>query len=152
MPSVAVQTMTVMQQQKRSRVYAKYQFSSFPRILKHCQYGLSLLIERVEWSPTKYSVLCEKHFNEKFIARGKLNLRRPIPTIHAPEALKTPSSLVLPSEPRIAPKPRVFQKDELSNFLAADIIKDFSSLYVWCQIKKNNDSNRMLQNCFRYRH
>ena len=33
----------------------------------------------------------------------------PIPTIHAPEALKAPS-LVLPSEQRIAPKQRVFQK------------------------------------------
>lgn len=108
---------------------------------------------RVDWNPTKYSVLCEKHFDEKFIIRGKQRNKlnyvvRPIPTIHASEALKTPSYLVSTSKPRIAPKQRVFQKDELSDFIAADVIKDFSSLDdvklqtipPLFRIKENDDS------------
>ena len=36
------------------------------------------------------------------------------------------TGLVLPSEPRRGPKQRVFQKGELSDFLAPDIIKDLN--------------------------
>lgn len=28
-------------------------------------------VNRAEWTPSKYSVLCEKHFEEKLIKRGK---------------------------------------------------------------------------------
>ena len=110
-------------------------------------------VNRVDWKPTKYSVLCEKHFDERFIIRGKKRTKlkynlRPIPTIHAPDALKTPSCLATTSEPRKTPKQRAFQKDELSDFLATDIIKDFSSLddiklqsiLPGFQIKRNDDS------------
>jgi len=44
-------------------------------------------VNRTEWTPTKHSVLCIKHFEEMYIVRGKkknlLNWKmNPFPTIH----------------------------------------------------------------------
>lgn len=49
-----------------------------------------------DWKPSSASVLCEKHFKEEYISRGKkCNLKwkcNPIPTIHSVESLKRPSA------------------------------------------------------------
>ena len=76
-------------------------------------------VNRSNWSVTKNSVICVKHFEDKFLLRGdkqtKLNRKlNPIPSIHTHEALKRPSTLRNPPAPRKPPKVRVFQEDELS--------------------------------------
>ena len=53
-----------------------------------------------DWKPSANSVLCELHFEEKYVIRGKkCNLRwniNPIPTIYSMETLRKPSSLPTP--------------------------------------------------------
>ena len=90
-------------------------------------------VNRSNWSATKNSVICIKHFEEKFLLRGdkrtKLNWKlSPIPSIHTDEALKRPSTLQNPSVPRKAPKLRVFQRDELALFNKTDLIISFDDL------------------------
>ena len=55
-------------------------------------------VNRKDWKPTKQSVLCELHFEEKNIVQGgKSNLKwlmNPIPTKHSTGLLKMPSSLL----------------------------------------------------------
>ena len=55
-------------------------------------------VNRSDWVPSPNSVLCEKHFNEKYIIRGikcKLNWNlNPIPEIFSSECLKRPSTLL----------------------------------------------------------
>ena len=90
-------------------------------------------VNRSNWSATKNSVICIKHFDEKFLLRGdkrtKLNWKlSPIPSIHTDEALKRPSTSRNPSVPRKAPKLRVFQEDELALFNKTDLITSFDDL------------------------
>ena len=77
-------------------------------------------VNRSEWVPSCNSVICIKHFEEKFIIRGKKNnlmwSLNPIPTINTEIALKRPSTLPTPIIPRKAPKLRVFQKDQSGEF------------------------------------
>ena len=57
-------------------------------------------VNRVNWKPTKQSIICMKHFKE-FISRGKrMTLKwklQPVPTIHTQKALKRPSTLPISS-------------------------------------------------------
>ena len=99
------------------------------------------------WKPKNRSVLCIKHFDSKFITFGKERnvLKRkmePIPTIHSAEALKTPSAVRTPTEPRRPPKVRLYQ---LSSFKENDSITSFDNLNAsfsppGYEFKKTEDS------------
>ena len=91
-------------------------------------------VNRVDWDgPSKCSVLCEKHFNEELINRGKVRNKliwdlNPIPTVHSAEALKPPSVLMTPNVPRKLPKERCFQEDEMKEFVLSDTIGRFEEI------------------------
>ena len=89
-------------------------------------------VNRSDWKPTSNSVLCEKHFDSKFINRGKrCKLRwelNPIPSIHSEGVLKRPSTIPTPLPKRKPPAERIFQQDELNIFLSNDKIVDFSQI------------------------
>lgn len=89
-------------------------------------------VNRADWSPSRNSVICSKHFEEKFLNTGKrtkLNWGlNPIPSIHTADALKRPSTLQTPSVPRKAPKVRIYGEDQFESFSKNDTIKDFDDL------------------------
>ena len=89
-------------------------------------------VNRVNWKPTKHSIICVKHFEEEFISQGKrMTLKwklQPIPTIHTEKALKRPSTLPTSSYPRKSPKIRIYQQDEIGIFKAQDVITSFDDL------------------------
>ena len=89
-------------------------------------------VNRADWIATKSSVLCVKHFEEKFILKGKRNKLNwslhPIPTIHSELVNIQPSLLPTSSTTRKAPKDRNYQADELPNFTLADTIRSFEDL------------------------
>ena len=89
-------------------------------------------VNRRDWKPTKNFVTCIRHFKEEFPNRGKrITLKKnlqPYPTIHTGKALKRPSTLQAVAVPRKAPKIRVFQKDELEDFISQDLMSNFADL------------------------
>ena len=89
-------------------------------------------VYRLDWKPTKNSVICIKHFEEEFITRRKRNTlkkdMKPYPTIYIEKALKRPSSLQISAVLRKAPKVRIFQKDKIEDFKKQDIIHNFQDL------------------------
>ena len=66
-------------------------------------------VGKKDWRPSKYSVICEDHFDQRYIKvgeeRNKLNFKlRPVPTIHTNDE-KTPMSVLrVPKLPRPTPK------------------------------------------------
>ena len=74
-------------------------------------------VNRKDWKQTKRSILCERHFEEKYIARGeKPNLKRlmnPIPTKHSKELLKCHQRYYQPAQPA-RNIPRIFAVCSLS--------------------------------------
>ena len=63
------------------------------------------------WKPSKSSVICIKHFEERFITLNiKLN---PVPSIHSEEVCKRPSTIPTPVIHRKLPKKRDFSIDEI---------------------------------------
>ena len=89
-------------------------------------------VNKPNWTATSTSVLCEKHFKEDVIKRGKkttLNWNlNPIPTIQSTIARKRPSSLLAMSEMRGPPKIRNIEEDQISDFNERDVIKNFKSI------------------------
>ena len=91
-------------------------------------------VNRKDFSTASNSnVLCEKHFEEKFISRGvksRLIMKMdPMPTIYSPESLKRPSVLPSPAaSPRKLPKVRGVYPDELNEFNKKDILHEFKDL------------------------
>ena len=92
-------------------------------------------VNRNNWFPTKNSVLCIKHFEDKYILKGKRNkLNRnsqPIPTIHSVKIIK-PSLLPTQTDFSKSRKQRWIAKDELQNFLSTDTIADFTQMTAKC--------------------
>ena len=85
------------------------------------------------WKPTKHSLLCEHHFEEKCIFRGgKSNLKwsmNPIPTKHSKELLKMPSLLLPASKTkRKPPRERLISNDQMDNFRERDTITSLADL------------------------
>ena len=84
-------------------------------------------VNRKEWSPTKYSVICAKHFDKELIKEGKKSKLRwelqPVPTIH-----DDPSMCVVPPIPRKPPKERNIYPDEFSDFKLNDAIDNFNTI------------------------
>ena len=104
-------------------------------------------VDRNNWFPTKNSVLCIKHFEDKYISKGKRNKLnwnlQLITTIHSEKIIKPP---LLPTQTdfRKTPKQRWIEKDELQDFLSTDTIKDFTQLTAKCcpsgfEFKKHED-------------
>ena len=94
-------------------------------------------VNQSNWTATKNSVICIKHFEEKFLLCGdkcmKLNWKlNPIPSIHTNEALKRPLTLQNLSVPCKAPNLRAFQEDELKIFNKINIITSFNDLTENC--------------------
>ena len=95
----------------------------------------------------KNSVLCIKHFEDKYILKGKRNKLnwnlQPIPTIHSEKIIKV-SLLLIQTDFRKPSKQRQTEKDELQDFLSTDTITDFTQLTVKCfpsgfEFKKHED-------------
>ena len=89
-------------------------------------------VSRKDWAPSSNSVICEKHFEERFVSRGKrCKLKwelNPIPSIHSPETLKRPSTLPTPTAKRKSPTERIYQNDELNSFRKDDEIGQLSDI------------------------
>ena len=89
-------------------------------------------MNRANWEPKPSSVICFKHFENKYVISGKrktLNWKmNPIPTLHTEKACKRPSMLTTPKEPRRPPKQRCFQTDEMKTFLVNDGIEKIELL------------------------
>ena len=50
-------------------------------------------VNRKDWTPTSRSVICERHFEERFISRGKrCKLQWELNPIHSTATLKRPST------------------------------------------------------------
>jgi hypothetical protein len=104
---------------------------------------------RKDWKPTRHSVLCEFHFEEKYIIRGgKSNLKwsmNPVPTIHSKALLNSPPSLLPTSQTtRKPPIERLFSNDEQDTFGERDSITTLDDLNETVapdgfQFKKSND-------------
>ena len=82
-------------------------------------------VNRKDWQPTENSVVCELHFEDKFLNKGKrctLKNINPIPTIYPKELLELPSCLPTSQSKRNPPRKRFFQEDELQSFRKVDVI------------------------------
>ena len=96
-------------------------------------------VNRNDFEISKYSVICIDHFEERFIIKHETKMTlnysmSPIPTIH-PSFI--PSSLApVPSEPRKAPKIRIFQPDELKTFKSTFEIGSFGDVVRYIKISK----------------
>ena len=91
-------------------------------------------VNRADWKPAPTSVLCERHFDDMYINRGKRctlkwNLN-PIPTKHSAIAMKRPSTLPDLSTPRKAPKIRNIEPDQMQEFMAKDKLESFADIDV----------------------
>ena len=86
------------------------------------------------WKPSANSVICEFHFEDRLIRKGKrwtlkwkLN---PMPTMLTDEMKAMPQSVqpTPAAPPRKPPAKRTYQEDVINAFLSQDIIGDFSEL------------------------
>ena len=77
--------------------------------------------------PTSNSLICANHFDQKFILNGKrkkLNWKlNPVPNIYPESLLSKPSFLTTLTGFRKSPKPRIYQPDQLDNFVEKDKIQ-----------------------------
>ena len=84
-------------------------------------------VAKKDWSSTSSSVLCEKHFQEKFLKRGKRTTLKwdlnPVPTIHDDKAKKRPADFPEIQELRKPPKIRSILPDQLKEFSDIDKIR-----------------------------
>ena len=89
-------------------------------------------VNRSDWAPSKNSVLCELHFEEKFKTKGKrvtLNWSMdPVPTLHSDKLVATPSVLPTTQTTREPPRERIFQLDQLESFQEQDKIQSVDEL------------------------
>ena len=86
------------------------------------------------WKPSINSVICEFHFEDRLIRRGKRWTLKwkvnPMPTMLTDEMKAMPQSVqpTPAAPPRKPPAKRTYQEDEINAFLSQDIIGDFSEL------------------------
>lgn len=89
-------------------------------------------VNNKDWKPSSCSVLCEKHFKEKLISRGKRCTLKwklnPVPTIHSEIAMKRPSLLPNISALRNPPKIRNIQPDQKQEFFSKDLIHSIEDI------------------------
>ena len=96
----------------------------FPRDADLCERWI-YFVNRQNWKPTKFSVICVDHFDPKYIKQGKkcklLWDLSPLPTIQT-DIVSARSILRTPAFPRKLPTARCHGKNELAEFQAADKI------------------------------
>ena len=87
------------------------------------------------FEPSSHSRICMHHFEEQFIKFGQRNHLKwellPVLTIHTNDVNDknvSPSSPSVPKVPRKEPRKRIFQEDQMGEFLMKDRIQDFSSI------------------------
>ena len=91
-------------------------------------------VNKKEWTPSKNSVICERHFEEKYIKQGEKRSHllydlNPIPTIHTDEANGIPASVLrVPTVPRTVPTERNVAIDEKPMFKEMDKISSLEDL------------------------
>ena len=89
-------------------------------------------VNRKEWQPTKSSVLCENHFEDRYKLRGKRTTLKwdlnPVPTIHSELAAKRPSLLPNLNPIRKNPRIRNILPDQAPDFFQSDTIRSFKDI------------------------
>ena len=84
-----------------------------PQLMKKC----IVFVNRRNWTPSKSSVICIKHFKDDFINFGKKNTLKwklePFPIIHTQKTLKRSSTLQTSSTSRKLPKVRMLKIDKI---------------------------------------
>ena len=89
-------------------------------------------VGKKDWSPTNASVLCEKHFKEKFLKRGKRTTLKwdlnPVPTIQDEETKKRPADFPEVHEIRKPPKIRNILPDQIKDFYSQDKIRAYEDI------------------------
>ena len=87
-------------------------------------------INRKEWIPTKYSVICIEHLESKFVKFGKICKLiwelHPVPTIHN-DSISRPSLLRTPDLVHKSPRKRKIDIDELEEFQEKDKVINFEA-------------------------
>ena len=121
---------------------------SFP-VKKELRTKWIKFVNRLNWVPTKSSVICAKHFQEKYLKHGEQEKRfrlikklKPVPTIHPSVISK--SSIPTINLERKSPTKRIYQNDQRSEFLKNDLIKNLNCITdIPCpsgyQMLKHND-------------
>ena len=95
------------------------------------------------WKPYKSSVICIKHFEERFIIYGKrrktVNMKlNPVPSIHSEEVCSRPSTIPTPVIHRKLPKKGDFSNDEMQDFKENDTIFSFKENDAIFSFKEND--------------
>ena len=89
-------------------------------------------VNRANWKPTRFSVVCANHFEEKFLTIGKRTTLRwslkPVPTVMTAIQLKHSSTIPTKLSVRKPPKNRSIQRDELKDFVEKDKIFSFEEV------------------------
>ena len=116
--------------QERNKTYPKVSFS-FEKF--RTEQAVTRFVNRKDWKLAKHSVLCEFHFEEKYIVRGgKSNLKwsiNPIPAKYFKELLKMSSSLLPTSKTtRKLPRKRLISNDQMDTFRERDTITSLADL------------------------
>ena len=111
----------------------KKQIAKFYFPLKNAELNKQWIrfVNRKDWLATKHSMLCELHFEEKYLRRGeKCTLQLPmnlVPIVYHQKHLSKPSSL--PTQQTIRSIPRkIYFPDELSTFQRREIRRTFQDL------------------------
>ena len=106
---INVQLWSVLAMPLMKRTNCKISFSS-----KKCgaKEAVVRFVDRRDWLAAKYSVLCELHFEEKYVRRGKKCTRQwsmnPVPTVYPQKLLSKPYSLPTQQTTRSLPRKRSF--------------------------------------------
>lgn len=89
-------------------------------------------VAKKNWSSTSSSVLCEKHFQEKFLKRSNRTTLKwdlnPVPTIQDDEAMKRPAEFPEIHELRKPPKIRNILPDQMEEFSDMDKISSLDDI------------------------
>ena len=140
-------------------IYRKTVFFLFPSENEELNKKWNRFVNRSDWVPTKYSVLCELHFEDIYKNKGKrmsLNCSmKPVPTIHSAELIDTPSFLPTTQTFRQPPRKSIFQEGQLDSFLIHGKInsqdglnqthsppgfefRQFEGCVIFCRLKFDN--------------
>ena len=89
-------------------------------------------VNRKDWQPTKYSVICINHFEEKYVQVGAKRSKLlwnslPVPTKQV-DTVSASSLLRTPVVPHPLPTVRYYGRNDMPEFLLEDKIKDLDCL------------------------
>ena len=106
----------------------KEQITKFYFLLKNVDLKRQWIrfVNRRDWPAKKHLVLCELHFEEKYLQRGE-KYYSGRPTVYPQNLLSNPSPLPTQQTTSSLPRKRSFP-DELSTFQQRDVIRTFQDL------------------------